>query len=166
MRVASHHGPFRRQRQRLVRCLCWEKDVAETKTYRAFASREERFWLLSIPELDIVTQARTLDRAEATVRDVIAVWLDVPADSFAVEVEPRLDDKWMRLLRETREARSDAERASARASELLRTSVSTMRAAGLTAREVGSLVGVSYQRVQQLLAERPADRSSGAGRRR
>jgi len=92
--------------------------------------------------------------------------LDVPPDSFAVELEPHLDDEWMRLLRETREARSAADEASARASELLRTSVSTMRAAGLSAREVGSLVGVSYQRVQQLLAERPDGRSSRAGRRR
>ena len=116
--------------------------VAQVKTYRVIATQEERFWLLSVPELDIVTQARSLDRAEATVRDLIAVWLDIPADSFEVEVEPRLDDEWIRLLRETRAARSTADQASARASELLRTSVTTLHNGGLSAREVGSLVGI------------------------
>jgi len=129
------------------------------------ATHEERFWLLSVPELDVVTQARTLDRAEATVRDLIAVWLDVPADSFAVEVEPRLDDEWTKLLRETKDARATADKASARASELLRTSVTTLHDAGLSAREVGSLVGISYQRVQQLLAKGIGQRSQSRDRR-
>ena len=133
--------------------------MAQVKTYRAMATQEERFWLLSVPELDVVTQARTLDRAEATVRDLIAVWLDVPPGSFAVEVEPLLDDEWTKLLRETRDARTTADKASARASELLRTSVTTLHDAGLSAREVGSLVGISYQRVQQLLAEGVGQRS-------
>jgi DNA-directed RNA polymerase specialized sigma24 family protein len=139
--------------------------VAQVTTYRVIATHEERFWLLSVPELDVVTQARTLDRAEATVRDLIAVWLDVPADSFAVEVEPRLDDEWTKLLRETKDARATADKASARASELLRTSVTTLHDAGLSAREVGSLVGISYQRVQQLLAKGIGQRSQSRDRR-
>ena len=139
--------------------------VAQVTTYRVIATQEERFWLLSVPELDVVTQARTLDRAEATVRDLIAVWLDVPADSFEVEVEPRLDDEWTKLLRETRDARTTADKASARASELLRTSVTTLHDAGLSAREVGSLVGISYQRVQQLLAKGIGQRSQSRDRR-
>jgi len=139
--------------------------VAQVTTYRVIATQEERFWLLSVPELDVVTQARTLDRAEATVRDLIAVWLDVPADSFAVEVEPRLDDAWTKLLRETRDARTTADKASARASEMLRTSVTTLHDAGLSAREVGSLVGISYQRVQQLLAKGIGQRSQSRDRR-
>jgi len=139
--------------------------VAQVTTYRVIATQEERFWLLSVPELDVVTQARTLDRAEATVRDLIAVWLDVPADSFAVEVEPRLDDEWTKLLRETRDARTTADKASARASEMLRTSVTTLHDAGLSAREVGSLVGISYQRVQQVLAKGIGQRSQSRDRR-
>ena len=139
--------------------------VAQVTTYRVIATQEERFWLLSVPELDVVTQARTLDRAEATVRDLIAVWLDVPADSFAVEVEPRLDDEWTKLLRETKDARATADKASARASELLRTSVTTLHDAGLSAREVGSLLGISYQRVQQLLAKGIGQRSQSRDRR-
>jgi len=139
--------------------------VAQVTTYRVIATQEERFWLLSVPELDVVTQARTLDRAEATVRDLIAVWLDVPADSFAVEVEPRLNDEWTKLLRETRDARTTADKASARASEMLRTSVTTLHDAGLSEREVGSLVGISYQRVQQVLAKGIGQRSQSRDRR-
>ncbi len=126
------------------------------KTYRVRATREQRFWLLSVPELDIVTQARSLDRAEATVRDLIAVWLDVPAESFDVDLEPQLADEWTRLLRDTREARTAADEASERAQRLVRKAVTTLHDAGLSTREVGSLIGVSYQRVQQLVdAARP-----------
>ena len=139
--------------------------MVQVNTYRVLATQEQRFWLLSVPELDIVTQAKKLDRAEATVRDLIAVWLDVPPDSFAVEVEPQLDDEWTRLLRDRKDARATADKASARASELLRTSVTTLHDAGLSAREVGSLVGISYQRVQQLLAEGVGQRSRSRGRR-
>ena len=123
------------------------------KTYSATASREARWWLLSLPELDIVTQAKSLDRAEATVRDLIAVWLDVPADSFGVVIEPKVADEWTQLLRDTRQARTAADEASERAQKLVRKSVATLHDAGLSTREVGLLVGVSYQRVQQLLAE-------------
>ena len=127
--------------------------MAAVKSYKVVATREARFWLLSVPELDVVTQAKTLDRAEATVRDLIAVWLDVAPGTFAVEIEPLLDDEWVRLLRETRQARSTAEVAQETASQTLRRAVSVLSTSGLSTREVGSLVGVSYQRVQQLLAQ-------------
>lgn len=126
----------------------------EVKTYSVTARREARFWLLSVPELDIVTQARTLARAEATVRDLISVWLDVDADSFDVDIQTQLDDEWTQLLRETRDARSAAEAATETAARTLRRAVTTLTDAGMSGREVGTLVGVSYQRVQQLLAER------------
>jgi len=126
------------------------------KTYQVRATREQRFWLVSVPELDIVTQARSLDRAEATVRDLIAVWLDVPAEAFDVDVEPQLTDEWTQLPRDTREPRTAADEASEHAQRLVRKAVTTLHDAGLSTREVGSLIGVSYQRVQQLVgAARP-----------
>ncbi|HEX6498731.1 MAG TPA: hypothetical protein VF054_06820 [Micromonosporaceae bacterium] len=42
------------------------------KRYRIRAEREGRFWLLTVPELDVVTQARRLTEAEEMARDLIA----------------------------------------------------------------------------------------------
>lgn len=59
-------------------------DDAETK-YTVEAKRWAHGWELHIQDVG-VTQAEKLDDAEATVRDYIALALEVPADSFAVEI--------------------------------------------------------------------------------
>src|SRR5690242_16479877 len=59
---------------------------AVTRIYMVTVTREGKWWMVHIPELDGLTQARNLGEVEAQARDYIAVWLDVPADSFAVHV--------------------------------------------------------------------------------
>jgi predicted RNase H-like HicB family nuclease len=49
------------------------------------ATREDKYWLVHIPELDQYTQARTLAEVEPMARDLISLVLEVPADSFQVE---------------------------------------------------------------------------------
>ena len=61
------------------------------KTYTARCQRSGDWWAISVPELrGVHTQARRLDKAEAMVRDAIALFLDVPSDSFEVRLEPVL----------------------------------------------------------------------------
>jgi predicted RNase H-like HicB family nuclease len=46
---------------------------------------------MSVPEIKgLHSQARRLDQVEDMARDAIALMLDVPAESFAVEVRPEL----------------------------------------------------------------------------
>ncbi|WP_426325721.1 hypothetical protein [Microbacterium sp. E-13] len=56
------------------------------KTYDVSVSRGGDWWMVSIPELNGVTQTKTRSDAAATARDFIAVTLDIPADSFEVRV--------------------------------------------------------------------------------
>ena len=56
------------------------------KTYEVTEQRDGKFWFIRIPELDGVTQARTEAEVSVMARDYIAVTLDVPADSFDLEV--------------------------------------------------------------------------------
>ncbi|MCV7210336.1 hypothetical protein [Mycolicibacterium canariasense] len=62
------------------------------KTYDAYAHHGERYWVIRVPglgndpEVGLPTQARNLTEAEPMARDLIATWLDVPADSFDVTV--------------------------------------------------------------------------------
>jgi predicted RNase H-like HicB family nuclease len=59
---------------------------AQAHTYVVNVNREGKWWMVSIPELDGLTQARNEDEVEAMARDVIAVTLDVQPDSFALSV--------------------------------------------------------------------------------
>jgi predicted RNase H-like HicB family nuclease len=54
--------------------------------YEAKARRDGNFWFVEIPELDLFTQARTIDEIEVMARDVIAISLEVPAESFGVRL--------------------------------------------------------------------------------
>lgn len=138
--------------------------MMERKTYQVKATRSGDWWAIDVPGLlGAHTQTRRLDQVEHMAREVISLLLDVPEDSFDVEVQPQLVDEWTRLLRETREARSAADEASERAQRLVRTAVVTLQGAGLSTREVGQLLGVTHQRVQQLAAH--ASRGTSAAKR-
>ncbi len=122
--------------------------------YEVRATRSGDWWAIDVPGLlGAHTQARRLDQVEHMAREVISLLVDVPEDSFDVRVQAELDDEWARLLRETREARTAADEASERAQRLVRKAVVTLQGAGLSTREVGQLLGVTHQRVQQLAAQ-------------
>lgn len=56
------------------------------RTYDVVAEQDGAFWLLRIPELDGVTQARNREEIETMAREYIAITLDVPADSFSLAI--------------------------------------------------------------------------------
>lgn len=63
----------------------------EVKTYIASCQRSGSWWSISVPEIKgLHSQARRLDQVEDMAGDAIALMLDVPAESFAVEVRPEL----------------------------------------------------------------------------
>ncbi len=53
--------------------------------YDVTVERDGKFWLIRIPEIDGVTQARTRDEIPDMARDYIAITLDVPVDSIQLE---------------------------------------------------------------------------------
>jgi predicted RNase H-like HicB family nuclease len=57
-------------------------------TYHVAPERDGRFWVLKVLELDCWSQAERLQDVEAMARDLVAVWLDVPPDSFDIVVGP------------------------------------------------------------------------------
>ena len=53
-----------------------------TPTYTARVERGERLWLVTVPEIQRTTQARSLREVEPMARDLIAVMEQVLPDSF------------------------------------------------------------------------------------
>lgn len=123
-------------------------------TYTAQVTRDGRWWMVAVPEIDGLTQARRLSEAELMARELIAVTLDLPLDDVAVDVRVEsVDDVDVASrLASIRQRRAKASRleheASAGAAELARDLVSH----GVPLRDVGAILGVSHQRAHQLVS--------------
>lgn len=123
------------------------------KSYRVRAEREGKFWLLTVPELEIMTQARRLTEADEMARDLIATWLEVAPGSFTIELDVALPDELAQRRDHARQLREEGDRLRDQAAEELRAVVREAHEAGLSVRELAVVLGVSHQRAQQILAE-------------
>lgn len=122
-------------------------------TYHARVQRGERYWLVYVPEVDRWTQARHLREVEEMARDLVAVMDDVDPDSFELEVEVELPESVRRHLAEAGRLRDEAARATSAAAEEARAAARELHDdAHLPLRDVGKLLGVSYQRAHQLVS--------------
>ena len=137
------------------------------KTYTARCQRSGDWWAISVPELrGVHTQPRRLEKAEAMVRDAIALFLDVPSESFDVRIEPVLPRDLQGKVGRARKVRGEAEvlqREAAIASAEV--AADLVQTAHLTVRDAGRVLGLSHQRITQLLkaAAGKGERSHGRG---
>lgn len=119
----------------------------------AHATRSGDWWAVEVPEVDgLFTQAKRLDQIPAMVADAVALLEDVDPVSIDVDVRASLandaDDAIDRVLTE----RSQAEAAAVAAAEGLRAVAHQLvEDERLSLRDAGKLLGVSHQRVAQLL---------------
>ena len=132
------------------------------KTYEVTVSRDDRWWMVAVPELGGVTQARRLDEVERMAREYIAVSTDVPLSKVAVEVAGIEADGQDLLEAKTLVdgLRRRAKDLDAMVAELTREVASALTDASVPVRDVSSVLGVSHQRVSQLVqaaAEDAAD---------
>ncbi len=116
-------------------------------------------WLvevLSSPDSEpvgVYTHGRTLAKAEANAREALAAWFDVDdPESFellpTINLEPALISKAIEA-----KAKRDALRvAEAEAAQLTTEVVIDLAQRGLSTRDIAYILGISFQRVQQLLA--------------
>ena len=122
------------------------------ETYTATATREGGWWFLVVDGVKgAYTQARRLDLAEAMVRDVLAMVLGVPEDSFDVTIEPDLGAV-AEVVAEARRDRAALEVAQERARRATDDALAALQGAGLAVRDIGALLGLSHQRVAKMLA--------------
>lgn len=129
-------------------------DVPEV-SYRARCERRGSGWLLWLtgPGLteQLVTQARNHDELEVAARETLALVVEQPADSLRVTVE-------LSLPAELQQAVEKADRLRRRLADLQRQSAATTQQAvqalieaGYSQRDAASILGLSRQRISQLL---------------
>lgn len=127
-------------------------------TYTAIASRDEGEWHVRIPRLgnhpedDLHTQARNLTEVELMARDLIALWLEVAKGSFDVDVKVELPAAVQKHLQGAAKLRDQAAKAQAEATDEYRAAARELKSDGLTVRDIGIALNVSYQRAYQLIS--------------
>jgi len=126
--------------------------AGQVKTYKIEIERDEaRYWIATAPDVPgMVTQAKRLEKIVDRAREAIAALLDVRESSFAVESHIGLLDDVP--ISEARDARERAEAAQAEATEKVTVVVQRLvREKALTMRDTGQLLGISHQRVEQIM---------------
>jgi predicted RNase H-like HicB family nuclease len=111
---------------------------------------EAGWWIATCAEVPgMVTQARRLDQVADRAREAIGVALDMPAREVVVEIQTPHQTT---AVKHYRAARARAEEAQHAAGVAARRAARELIDAGLSVRDAGAVLGVSYQRVQQLVA--------------
>lgn len=122
--------------------------------YAVTAERDRSRWFLRVDELPgVFSQVRRLDQAEGMARDAIATFLDVAPDEFDVAVDVRLPADLQRDVAGVIDLRGEIDRTEREYAERTRrVATRLVQGEGMTVREAGRVLGLSYQRVSQLVA--------------
>jgi hypothetical protein len=124
------------------------------KRYTVRARRSGGWWALDAEGIrGVHTQVRRIDQAEDMARDAIAGVLDVAPGSFEVTVGPEMPDAVRAIVDQATTARSQAAQAQDTAAQLTREAARRLVGEGLTVRDAGALLGVSHQRIAQLMRQ-------------
>jgi hypothetical protein len=120
--------------------------------YDITVTREGRWWMVEVPALDLLTQARRVSEIETMAREIIAVTLDVKMSEVEVHIAAFVVDgvDMLAVINDVRSKRDAAERAEREAGEAMREAVQVLTSHSAPVRDVGELLGVSHQRVSQL----------------
>ncbi len=125
------------------------------KAYKAmFRPDDNGWWFIDVPELPgCHSQARTIASGRDHIREAISLVANIDLDTFDVEVDYELPKAQQAVIAKARRARERA----AEAAQATEAAVRALQQGSvkLGIRDVAELVGVSYQRVAQIM-KRPA----------
>jgi hypothetical protein len=124
--------------------------VAAVKVYEVNVERGDRFWLVHVPEVNRSTQARNLREIEPMARDLVAVLTDVSPDSFELNINVAMPPDAAEHLRRAEQLRAASAQAQSDAAAEVRAAATTLKGSGIPLRDLGKLLGISFQRAGQL----------------
>jgi hypothetical protein len=138
-------------------------------SYQVRIWHEDSWWLARVTAasddadtsaLNALTQARSLAKIESMARDLIATVLDADEDGFDVKFEYLLPGESGDLVCQAKGARAWLDAAQTLWQERSATAARALAEEGYSLRETATLLGLSHQRVDQILGSRSERRQS------
>ena len=126
--------------------------MTSSKTYTAIYDydADDSAWNVRIKGLTgCQTYGRSIRQAQSRIREALALWLDT--DSARLSVRDQFPAALASVADDVLRARSAAERAGAKAQQQTIEAVKSLTDLGLSRRDAAELLGLSHQRVHQLL---------------
>lgn len=115
---------------------------------------EDGVWLARIEEVpEVHTYGRTLPKAEAHLRDALALWLEAREEELTIVPIYDLPSDAVDAISLAGQWRVRAAETDARSAQQTIRACLLLQEAGLSQRDIGGLLGLSHQRVHQLLSE-------------
>lgn len=121
--------------------------------YTAGVTREGKWWVAEVAELDVATQARHLAEVAGRVADLIATVLECEPETVDLKLDITLPAEVAADLARADALRTQSAKAQHDAAVAVRSAAAKLSAQGVTIRDIGTALGVSYQRAHQLLRE-------------
>lgn len=122
-------------------------------TYTVDATRSGKWWALQCVEVPgALSQAKTLAEAKRIMPEAIAFVADIPESEVEVTVNPVVPDDVSTHLSEAARLRQEATRANSESALESRLAAQLLRETGMTVRDIGETLGISYQRAGQLIS--------------
>lgn len=122
-------------------------------SYHAQVTRDDKWWLISIEGINGLSQARRLSEVEQNAKELISASTGENLDEIvvAIEVDRVGSIKVARRLATVTAKRAKAEELETAASIAARALATDLASAGIPLRDIGTLLGVSFQRAHQLV---------------
>ena len=116
------------------------------------AERSGRWWVLESAEAGAVSQCRALSQADGEMREAIAYQLGLPEDSFDICLEIVLPPQYDLAIEESRILHAESEQIARQAVDARRRAAKELQRLHMSVRDIGEVMGVSYQRAHQLVS--------------
>lgn len=125
-----------------------------THHYKVEVTRDGRWWMVHVPELDQLTQARRIGEVEEMARSLIAISTGTRVSDIAIDIVsvnvPAVGDI-ASVANNVRQLRTRARDSEAEAAAATIKYSRQMADAGIPVRDIAQLLGISPQRVSQLV---------------
>lgn len=119
--------------------------------YGVTAERSGRWWVLQAVEAPgAISQVRRLDQAGEII-EAIAFVTGEPEADITIDVQPVVPPEAAEHLAAAARFREESATANSRAAQEARAAASALAGIGLTVRDIGAILGVSFQRAHQLV---------------
>jgi predicted RNase H-like HicB family nuclease len=133
-------------------------------TYTARLEKEhDGRWSVELDEEPRVhTWGKTIDQALTRIREAAAMWFETDETAIKLVPRPVLPKAASRTVEQARKAREQARDADRVAIEQTRKAATALTSRGMSIRDAAAILGISHQRVHQLLTpETPPRRKAG-----